>query len=60
MGGGVSVFLSDDSGSVTAEYALLFPLVGAALVLVIGQAMQSPLNPQCRLAVKATVRRRGS
>ena len=60
MGSGLSVFLSDDSGSIAVGYALLFPLVGAALLLVIGQVMQSLYNPQYRVAAKVRVRRRGS
>ena len=60
MGSGLSAFLSDDSGSISAEYALLFPIFGAALVLVIGQVMQSLFNPQNRVAVKVRGRRRNS
>lgn len=60
MGSGLSAFLSDDSGSIAAEYAFLFPVIGAALFLVVGQVMQSLYNPQNRVAVKVRVRRRGS
>ena len=60
MGSGLSAFLSDDSGSIAAEYALLFPLAGAILLLVIGQVTQTLLNPQNRVAVKVRDRRRGS
>lgn len=60
MGGELSAFLSDDSGSISAGYALLFPVIGAALFLVIGQVTQSLINPQNRVAVKARARRRGS
>ena len=59
MGGGMSAFLSDDSGSISAEFALLVPLIGAALFLAISQ-VQTLLNPQNRVAVKVRVRRRGS
>ena len=58
MGGGLSAFLSDDSGSISAEYALLFPVFGAALLLVVGQVTHSLFNPQNRVAVKARGRRR--
>ncbi len=59
MGSGMSAFLSDDSGSISAEFALLVPLIGAALFLAISQ-VQTLLNPQNRVAVKVRVRRRGS
>ena len=59
MGSGLSAFLSDDSGSISAEFALLVPLIGAALFLAISQ-VQTLLNPQNRVAVKVRVRRRGS
>ena len=59
MGSGMSAFLSDDSGSISAELALLVPLIGAALFLAISQ-VQTLLNPQNRVAAKVRVRRRGS
>ena len=58
MGSGMSMFLSDDSGSISAVHAVLVPLVGAALLLVIGQVTNTLLNPQNRVAVKARARRR--
>lgn len=60
MGSGLSAFLSDDSGSISAEYALLFPIFGAALLLVVGQVTQSLINPQNRVAAKVRGRRRSS
>ena len=60
MGSGMRAFLSDDSGSISAEFALFIPIIGAALFLVAGQVMHTLLNPQNRVAVKARVRRRGS
>ena len=59
MGSGMRAFLSDDSGSISAEFALLVPVIGAALLLVIGQ-VYTLLNPQNRVAAKARGRRRGS
>ncbi len=59
MGSGMREFLSDDSGSISAEFALLVPVIGAALLLVIGQVF-TLLNPQNRVAAKVRVRRRGS
>ena len=59
MGSGLSAFLSDDSGSISVEYAFLVPLVGAALFLVAGQVTHTLLNPHNRVAIKAKVRRRG-
>ncbi len=60
MGSGLSRFLTDDSGSIAAEYALLIPLAGAALLLALGQVTYTLLNPQNRVAIKARVRRRGT
>ena len=58
MGSGMSRFLSDDSGSISAEYAFLVPFIGAAPLLAIGQVTYTLLNPQNRVAVKAKARRR--
>ena len=58
MGSGMSRFLSDDSGSISAEYALLVPFIGAALLLAIGQVTYTLLNPQNRVAVRVKARRR--
>ena len=58
MGSGMSAFLSDDSGSISAEYALLFPVIGVALALAFGQLTQPLFNPRNRVAVKARDRRR--
>ena len=60
MGSGLSAFLSDDSGSISAEYALLVPFIGAALLLAIGQVTYTLLNPQNRVAVKVKARRRNT
>ncbi len=60
MGSEMRAFLSDDSGSISAEFAFLIPVIGAALFLVAGQVTHTLLNPQNRVAVKARVRRRVS
>ena len=58
MGRRLRAFLSEDSGSVSAEFAFLFPIFGAALVLAACQVSSALHNPQNRVAAKARVRRR--